>query len=325
MYSAMNKYFLKLEKGNGAYNDMTRLPAFIPLFCSSSEDDAERERLWALQCLRDSFLEGYNMVASCHAPDLLLTTLGRSRLDESERQLILQVLTRLLQFGDLPATHHLLNRVGLLSWLRAFLASNTLQDTTSVFDLVTVAVQQGIKYSTEDQRYQLMLDLRNLLVPLAPMHGVSCIFCLVAESLSDLGYTETMSPAGVSIATSISLLQSSTDKKRMLEAICRAPLNLQGDEASVSSYCETIVRQLLEFPHAETSVVLRRVCHLAKYASPTLLPLVLDTHKRAVRTDAYRQCLAALLEGRQDEKDEWVTVASKIVGYVQDDAKQPKK
>jgi hypothetical protein len=39
MYSAMNKYFLKLNQNHGAYNDMTRLPAFIALFCSSSDEN----------------------------------------------------------------------------------------------------------------------------------------------------------------------------------------------------------------------------------------------------------------------------------------------
>jgi beta-lactamase class A len=68
------------------------------------------------------------MVATCHAPQLLLTTLSRISLDHTERLLILQVLTRLLQFGDNKATHHLLDRIGLLTWLQAFLVSNTLHE-----------------------------------------------------------------------------------------------------------------------------------------------------------------------------------------------------
>jgi beta-lactamase class A len=66
-------------------------------------------------------------------------------LDHTERLLILQVLTRLLQFGDNKATHHLLDRIGLLTWLQAFLVSNTLHEEviSAVLDLVEVASRAG--------------------------------------------------------------------------------------------------------------------------------------------------------------------------------------
>ena len=332
MYSAMNKYFLKLNQGHGAYNDMTRLPAFMALFCSASDEHPERERQWVLQCLRDSFLGGYHMVASCHAPELLLTTLGRTRLDDVERLLILQVLTRLLQFGDKPATHHLLGRVGLLSWLHAFLVSQPLPDETAiaVLDLVEVAVQQGIKYTEKEHKDQFKLDLRNLLAPLAAMKtsGVSRVFCLVVHSLTELGYNETLSPAGLPISHSFQLLATSTNKTEMLEALCTAPLD-HGDEAAIPQYCETMLRHLLEWPGANVSLVLQRVSNLAGQCRSTtgwsneVVRLVLTMHSRAVRTEAYRDCLGALLGKIQkppnpDDEDDCVSIATNIVSLLKD-------
>lgn len=320
MYGAINKYFLKLDKSHGAYHDMTRLPAFIPFFCSSSEENSERERLWSIHCLRDSFLEGYSIVASCHAPALLLTALGRNRLDDVERQAILQALVRLLQFGDKAAVRHLLDRVGLISWLRVFLFEHAAlsEDTKrSVLDLVSVAVQKGVKYAREGHKQQLALELCNLLEPLSSMDAPT--FCVVVEGLVKLGYDEPLSPAGVTMASSLTLLlQHSSTSARMLEAICTAPVSL-GKKEDTTLYCESVLRQLLDLPTAKVSVVLRRVCCLVPNCHTKLqvLHLVLDAHARGMQSggEEYCQCLKTILESDDvvDNEDDWVAVAKTIV------------
>ena len=304
MYSAMNKYFLKLNQNHGAYNDMTRLPAFISLFCSSSEEHPEKERHWVLQCLRDSFLGGYHMVCSCHAPELLLTTLGRSHLDDSERLLILQVLTRLLQFGDKQAAHHLLDRIGLLPWLQALLASQSLSEdaASAVLDLVEVAVLQGMKYVEESQRHQFVLDLRNLLAPIADVQSNTArrVFRVIASSLSELGYTETLSSAGISISQCLKLLSTSDHKTEILEALCYSPLHLD-NESEVPHYCETMLRSLTVLPEACVSLVLTRVDNLVRECETIsswpneVVRLILSMHTRAVRLKAYQDCLTTLI------------------------------
>lgn len=334
LYSAMNKYFLKLNQNHGAFSDMTRLPAFISLFCSSSEEHPEKERQWALQCLRDSFLGGYHMISSCHAPELLLTTLGRRHLDDVERLLILQVLTRLLQFGGKQATHHLLDRIGLLPWLRAFLVSQPLSpDTTSaVLDMVEVAVLQGMKY-VEGQCDQLVLDLRNLIEPVAAVQSSTAqrVFRFIAHCLSELGYNETLSLAGISITQSLQLMSTPDNKAAMLAALCNAPLK-PGQESEVTQYCEALLHTLIDLPEASVSVVLTRVDSIVREC-PTipswpneLVRLILSLHMRAVRIKAYGDCLntllvkAGTLEYADKEKDEWLSLAASTVHILQETA-----
>lgn len=335
LYSAMNKYFLKLNQNHGAFSDMTRLPAFIALFCSSSEEHPEKERHWVLQFLRDSFLGGYHMISSCHAPELLLTTLGRRHVDDMERMLILQVLTRLLQFGGKQAMHHLLDRIGLLPWLQALLVSQPLSAdaTSAVLDLVEVAVLQGMTYVEENQRDQLVLDLRNLLKPVAAVQSNTArrVFRFIAHSLSELGYRETLAPAGISIPQSFQLMSASDNKSAMLAALCSSPLQ-PGQESEVTHYCEALLRSLIDLPEACVSIVLTRVEHLVRECPSIpswpneLVRLILSLHTRAVRIKAYGECLTTLL-GKADtlghadnERDEWLCLAASTVRIIQETA-----
>jgi hypothetical protein len=160
MFGPMNRYFLRLDNGHGAFQDTNRLPAFISLFCSSSDEpgQARRERIWALQLLKDSFVEEYcyRMVASCHAPELLLTSLGsmvtRQEDDqpEMERILLLDTMTNLLHYGGSQATFHLIGRLGLLSWLRGQIVTGstvvilpTLESRNAFLRLTSKAIEKA--------------------------------------------------------------------------------------------------------------------------------------------------------------------------------------
>eukprot|EP00535_Pseudo-nitzschia_heimii_P013096 CAMPEP_0197197222 /NCGR_PEP_ID=MMETSP1423-20130617/32757_1 /TAXON_ID=476441 /ORGANISM="Pseudo-nitzschia heimii, Strain UNC1101" /LENGTH=351 /DNA_ID=CAMNT_0042651039 /DNA_START=2792 /DNA_END=3844 /DNA_ORIENTATION=- len=48
LYVPINRYFLKHENDHGAFQDMKRLPAFMSLFCSFSDDtnQSRAERMW---------------------------------------------------------------------------------------------------------------------------------------------------------------------------------------------------------------------------------------------------------------------------------------
>lgn len=136
MFGPMNRYFLRLDNGHGAFQDTNRIPAFISLFCSSAEDlgQARRERLWALQLLKDSFVEEYcyRFVEKCHAPELLLTSFQNMSSSQENGQyetdgiLLLDTLTALLQNGGRRAASHLIERLGLLSWIRGQLVTGEL-------------------------------------------------------------------------------------------------------------------------------------------------------------------------------------------------------
>ena len=128
MFRPMNRYFLRLDDGHGAFQDTNRLPAFISLFCSSANEpgQARRERLWALQLMKDSFVEAYcyRMIESCHAPELVMSTFqsihSRQEDDQhdSERILLIDTLASMLENGGRRAASHLIGRLGLLSWIR---------------------------------------------------------------------------------------------------------------------------------------------------------------------------------------------------------------
>lgn len=139
LYVALNRFFLKTEADHGAFQDMNRLPAFISLFCSSADDagQARKERMWAVQLLKDGCLNpyGYGLVASCHAPELLLTSLDnfRSRPISEDREgietsLLLSAVRALIEYGGRRATNHLVGRMGLLSWLRSIILSRPIAE-----------------------------------------------------------------------------------------------------------------------------------------------------------------------------------------------------
>ena len=168
MFGQMNRYFLRLENGHGAFQDTNRLPIFISLFCSSSDEpgQAPRERRWALQLLNDSFVEeySYRMVASCHAPELLLTSfssmLTRQKDDqpEIERTLLLSAITILLHYGGSRATSHLIGRLGLLSWIRGQIVTGTnfdllptLESRTAFLRLISKALQKAYLFLADEK------------------------------------------------------------------------------------------------------------------------------------------------------------------------------
>lgn len=158
LFAPLNKFFLRIDHDCGAYQDISRLPAFISLFCSSSDEpgQARRERLWALQQLKDGFVDegSCRAVLSCHAPELLMTSFDSyaSRYEEGdgdlERILLLETLTTVIARGGNRAARHLFSRVGLLSWIRAILVGRpmcqvlpTVLCQTKFLRLLSVAVE----------------------------------------------------------------------------------------------------------------------------------------------------------------------------------------
>lgn len=174
MYGPLNRFFLSIDGDHGAFNDLNRLPAFISFLCSSSDeptDQARKERRWALEHIRDGFLDEfcYRMVSTCHAPDLLLTSFYNFRLravedagagyrqQEEECIVILRSITRFVERGGRQAAHHLFTRMGMMSWLRSILAGKdvlkvlpTLSCRIAFLQLTFASVYQATKYETSD-------------------------------------------------------------------------------------------------------------------------------------------------------------------------------
>jgi hypothetical protein len=130
MFVAINQALLRGESDFGAFQDLTRVPVFVSLFCSASSDPEQlkMERKFSLELVRDGITEeaDYRLLMACHCPELLLSSLGRictyySIEQDDESCLILKTLTKLLHIGGVHAVSHIVDRMGLLSWLRSLL------------------------------------------------------------------------------------------------------------------------------------------------------------------------------------------------------------
>jgi len=133
LYSAINKSFLRLSDHHGAFTDCYSLPAFISLFCSANDspDQARKERIWALNLLKDGTVDSYSyrMASRRHAPELLLTSfdalLARedSIRDETECILLLETIEALIKQGGTSSLFHYFHVVGLPAWTQSLLHS----------------------------------------------------------------------------------------------------------------------------------------------------------------------------------------------------------
>ena len=132
MFASANRSFLRLDDYHGAFKDCFALPAFISLFCGSFAEEnsqARRERLWALQLLKDGVRDSYcyKVAARRHAPALIMTSFeslvccGGLHDTDAEPYLLLEAIESLLLNGGHAARHHLISNLGLCSWLRGIL------------------------------------------------------------------------------------------------------------------------------------------------------------------------------------------------------------
>jgi hypothetical protein len=124
MYAQMNRYFLRLTDNHGAFHDCFGLPAFLSLYCSSSDElsRCRTEQNWALLNLRDSAVDEYcyRIISQHHVPELIMSSFD-CMIDDPERKselsLTLDVIETLIRSGGVRASNHLLKGQGLLSWL----------------------------------------------------------------------------------------------------------------------------------------------------------------------------------------------------------------
>jgi hypothetical protein len=182
VYPAINRYFLRTEAEHGAFQDIYRLPAFIALICSSSDepDQALKERSWALRLLHDGFqdAECYGPVAKCHALELVFSCIHDARLFSSNGQEVttaLTTLTKIVQKGGDRALSHLFERLGLFPWLRSLLVGEDILsilpdiDSRLAFvDLIQASVENALRRYSSDELgtdavclIQPLLDLCN--------------------------------------------------------------------------------------------------------------------------------------------------------------------
>lgn len=175
MYGAMNKYFLRLNDYHGAFQDCFGLPAFLSLYCSSSDDLARcrTERNWALLSLKDSVVDDfcYRIISQHHVPELILTSFG-SACDlpggKSELSLTIDVIQCLLESGGSRSASHLIKRLGLLSWLHGVISWRSISSVLpyvslkcKFLKLITTAVEshrEEYSNDTKDENEAVFLE-----------------------------------------------------------------------------------------------------------------------------------------------------------------------
>jgi hypothetical protein len=269
MFGPINRYFLRLDDGHGAFQDTNRLPAFISLFCSSANEpgQARRERLWALQLMKDSFVEEYcyRMIESCHAPELVMSNFQsiRSRQEDDqhdpERILLIDTLTSILENGGRRAASHLIGRLGLLSWIRVQVISDDLirllpsvGSRIAFLRLTSVALSMSRLYLAKEdsEKYQLLIESRSM---------ISDVIMLYDDSIRQ-GPSSFLDQRGTTTPALLATLSS--DTLAVLVNIMK-DLGSSEDVNSVQKYgipLDRAIRMLQTIPQSLKSTIILSLC-----------------------------------------------------------------
>jgi Nucleolar pre-ribosomal-associated protein 1 len=309
LYVPLNRYFLKSEAEHGAFQDMSRLPGFIALFCSAGDDpiQSRKERIWALNHVCDGFLDpsSYRMVASCHAPELLLTSMENIRLtsfpDEmktTEYVLILDTIKTFLDVGGRSSAAHLIDKIGLLSWLCSLCTAHAVTETfpvdaarVKVLELMEAAMC-AVSRNSFLQRPTVLDEACTLLLPVINLSRISTsdkrriaaiskAAMRTLESISDVlqllcsakgSRLPVQHVAGLDLGSTMVFLRSlPTDLMRDgISNICNLPCNVDAGESLVDvagDFCCFLLEWQAAVPMAErgelSGNILRRVVHIA--------------------------------------------------------------
>ena len=287
LYVPINRYFLKSEADHGAFQDTNRLPGFMSLFCSSSEDSnqSRAERMWILQMVCDSLVDAscYRLVASCHAPEMILTSFENVRLSNSSKEakgaeicLLLESLKCMIDHGEIGSLVHLVKRCGIVSWMSSLCRSKSLHMTfpterskisfcklaKSTVDIVFSSPQLKSSNVGDEMCYliQPLLSLCMTGCDSGRFHDVYRASFAVLRSIS-IGLTSIrnegfscahIQPMGASVETCLFVLKISDDsmKELSLQTMCGLPISLAG---SSQEQAQNLIYMLLNYFHVITN------------------------------------------------------------------------
>lgn len=259
LFPAVNRIFLQNESDHGAFQDLTRLPAFVSLFCSSA-DDFELlviERRFALNIVYDGFTddECYKLLVGCHCIELLMTSLVSVRkydgvAEKDEQMLVIRILSKIVGLGGEKTMSHLLNRVGLLSYLRSLLLTEVSTCKTMHFQSSIIRLLSTIAEKLADEDVELGLHSTMSGIPEVAMNLAIKSFDLESKSkfharqareslrcalsfLSNLARCPVErevlhSYHGIEIKTAtafLSLVEETKDYDAAVSALCSLPMN----------------------------------------------------------------------------------------------------
>lgn len=162
LYGPINRSLLSSESDAGAFQDLSRVPGFLVLFCSTSIDveQLRYERGFALRLLRDGYItpKCFSALSQCRAPELLMAAVYtppsyvsfHERLNE--QLLIVDVFEKIIVVSvDEAKFSDFIGRVGFFSWLRCLLMGSELsmlQCYTAMLRLLSLTLSKNIQLSS---------------------------------------------------------------------------------------------------------------------------------------------------------------------------------
>jgi len=165
MYTSINKAFLKNADNSGAFPDLFRIPLFVSLVSSASDEKGRmsQERVWALRLLHDGFLDKdcYRPLVSCHGSELLLSMLNNSMLRDfdgdkmQEAALILKTIVVILRRGGERCIEDFVRRIGVFQYLGGMLVSrvhvltSSFKTWTAFLHLLVLVLEKSISILSE--------------------------------------------------------------------------------------------------------------------------------------------------------------------------------
>jgi hypothetical protein len=249
---------------------------------------------------------------ACHCPELLLTSAESARARSSinsndELPLLFATLLKLVRSGGERSASHLINRMGLLSWLRSFLLGHPtltkLSSRIAFLELLNEVVRISADSLPGDEftgatgglaQSALSLGLECIggshatkgryVARKLPDSMITCICQLLAtltraKSASDLSNrsqnTSIYQPDGVHLESAIqfiSILQSQ-EHLRLALSICQLPARCRSGESSLlESFCRLVLETSMNVEDCNSELklaVLQRVALLLAFIDPS--------------------------------------------------------
>jgi hypothetical protein len=287
LFPAISRFVLRIEEDQGAFQDLYRLPSFITLFCSSSDehDLVCAERTWALRLINDGFLDEdcYKPVDSCHALELIMSSIDSFRLysgNDQEATLALDALSKMIRRGGVRCQQHVFGRLGLLDWIQAMLTHRPLLETLpstaacrSFLKLTTTALEHAASVMTGDSMAAAAVCLAPHLMELGASLGGSDLAKTDTSSSQELlsecckalhvvgtawkrhrhesEEDDTSRLAGICMLSAAVFFQSIRDESNqqlVLYCICTLPMGpLSTADELLVSFCEGALSVLASF------------------------------------------------------------------------------
>ena len=282
MYGPINRYFLRLKDYHGAFQDCFTLPAFLSLYCNSSDDISrcKIERNWALLALKDGVVDEfcYRIICQSHIPELIMSSIDSnmgSPDSTGEVSLTVEVLSSLIRSGGRRAATHMIHRLGILSWLHGIVSwrdiSSILPYTAlkcKFLRLITTAVQAYRTYSSLEVPFFEKVPLSNVVIAtclkgyadvkqdadVTLLLELSCealweMYLVDQQTITEDGMDCILGQTALDDATALLVMFVAYDRMfpQILASLCALPSTDEGSSSSANLFCKLAMGYIIQY------------------------------------------------------------------------------